>query len=185
MGFGDDKVLANAPVMFDAQRIDAAVADVAARIMDRCRGNDPIVISVLLGALPFTAALLPRLQFPLQLDYAQLSRYRGETRGSTLRWLRVPQLALDGRQVVLVDDVLDDGETLAELQRWCVRAGAADVVTAVLVRKRSPRRPPDTQVDIAGLDAPDRYLFGFGMDYQERYRHLPEIRALAKDGDRE
>lgn len=165
-------------VVFDAATIADAVARIADEVTTRCAGRDPVVLSVLLGALPFTAALIARLAFPLQLDYAQVARYRGATRGGRLDWLREPQLPIAGRQVLVLDDVLDDGDTLAEITRWCRARGATEVVSAVLVEKRSPRRPPALVADVTGLYADEEYLFGFGMDYRERYRQLPEIRAL-------
>src|SRR5690606_16439659 len=115
----------NSRLVFDRAAIDAAIDEVAAAVTARVAGRDPVVVSVLLGALPFTAALIARLDFPLQLDYAQLSRYRGETQGGALEWLRTPAVPRAGRYVLVVDDVLDGGDTLAELVRWCRAAGAA------------------------------------------------------------
>lgn len=179
MSWHDDPVVTESRVVFDARAIDDAVDTVGRDVHARCAGNDPVVLTVLIGALPFTAALLQRLAFSLQLDYVQVTRYRGATRGGALEWLREPTLPLTGRQVLIVDDVLDDGDTLAEITRSCVARGAAEVLTAVLVEKSSPRRPSGQVADFTGLHAGDEYLFGFGMDYRERYRHLPDIRALA------
>ena len=178
-----DPILAQSRVVFERAAIADAVARIADAVTARCAGHDPVVLSVLLGGLPFTAALIARLEFRLQLDYAQVARYRGSTRGGRLEWLREPQLALAGRQVLVVDDVLDDGDTLAEITRWCRARGAAEVVTTVLVEKRSHRRPAGLAADWTGLYAADEYLFGFGMDYRERYRQLPEIRALPQTLD--
>lgn len=175
----DDPVLMASRVVFDAREIEAAIGGIGRAVHERCVGRDPIVLSVLIGALPFTAALLGRLAFSLQLDYVQVARYRGATRGGELAWLREPALPLDGRQVLIVDDVLDDGDTLAEISRACTERGAAEVLTAILVEKQSPRRPAGQSADFTGLYAEDEYLFGFGMDYRDRYRHLPDIRALA------
>lgn len=178
MSWHDDPVLTASRVMFDARAIDDAVNAVGSAVHERCAGRDPIVLSVLIGALPFTAALLQRLAFSLQLDYVQVARYRGATRGGELAWLREPALPLAGRQVLIVDDVLDDGDTLAEISRACTARGAEEVVTAVLVEKQSPRRPAGQTANFTGLRVGTEYLFGYGMDYRERYRHLPEIRAL-------
>ncbi len=179
MSWQDNPVLTTSRVVFDARAIDGAIDEVGRAVHARCEGHDPVVLSVLIGALPFTAALLRRLAFSLQLDYVQVARYRGATSGGELAWLREPALPLADRQVLIVDDVLDDGDTLAEITRWCVERGAAEVLTAVLVEKQSPRRPAGQSADFTGLHAGDEYLFGFGMDYRERYRHLPDIRALA------
>ncbi len=179
MSWSDDPVLTDSRVVFDARAIEDAIDEVGRAVHARCNGRDPVVLSVLIGALPFTAALLKRLAFSLQLDYVQVARYRGETRGGKLEWLRKPALPLVNRQVLVVDDVLDDGDTLAEITRACLAQGAAEVLTAVLVEKQSPRRPSGQSADFTGLRTGDEYLFGFGMDYRERYRHLPDIRALA------
>lgn len=181
MSWINDPVLAASRVVYDARAIDDAINAVGQAVHARCEGGDPVVLSVLIGALPFTAALLQRLPFSLQLDYVQVARYRGATRGGDLAWLREPALPLAGRQVLIVDDVLDDGDTLAEITRACVERGAAEVLTAVLVEKRSSRRPAGQTADFTGLRAGDEYLFGFGMDYRERYRHLPDIRALGAE----
>lgn len=176
-----DPLLAASRVVFDADAIAQAVARIAAEVTARCRDRDPVVLPVLLGGLPFAAALLPRLQFQLQLDYAQVSRYRSGTRGSALVWLRTPIIPLTDRLVLLVDDVLDDGDTLRELKQWCAAQGAAEVLAAVLVSKRSSRRAAGLDADFTGLKAGGEFLFGYGMDYEERYRHLPDIRALPKE----
>lgn len=181
LSWHDDPVLTASRVVFDARAIDEAVNAVGRAVHERCAGRDPIVLSVLIGALPFTAALLRRLAFSLQLDYVQVARYRGATRGGELAWLREPAMPLEGRQVLIVDDVLDDGDTLVEIARACTARGAAEVLTAVLVEKQSPRRPAGQAADFTGLRAGDEYLFGYGMDYRERYRHLPDIRALGAE----
>lgn len=181
MSWHADPVFAASRLVFDAAAIARAVARIAAEVTARCADRDPVVIPVLLGGLPFGAALLAQLQFHLHVDYAQVSRYRDGTRGGTLNWLRKPAVPLVGRQVLLLDDVLDDGDTLQELKRWCRDAGASEVLAAVLVSKRSTRRAPDVRADFTGLDAGSEFLFGYGMDYGQRYRHLPEIRALPKE----
>lgn len=176
-----DPVFAASRRVFDAAEIARAVARVAREVTARCADRDPVVIPVLLGGLPFGAALLAQLQFQLHVDYAHVSRYRGGTQGGTLHWVREPAISLVGRQVVLVDDVLDEGDTLQALKDWCADAGAAEVLAAVLVSKRSARRAPGVRADFTGLDAGSDFLFGYGMDYQQRYRHLSEIRALPEE----
>lgn len=181
MSWAADPLLRAAPVVFDARAIERAIDRIADAATARLATTDPVVIPVMIGGLPFGAALLARLAFHVTIDYAHVSRYRGGVKGGALRWLRAPQVPLAGRTVLLVDDVLDDGDTLVELKRWCADAGAAHVEAAVLVRKASQARPDGVDADYIGLEAGREFLFGFGMDLDERYRHLPEIRALPEE----
>lgn len=174
----DDPILTRAAVAFDSTAIDAAVTRVADAITSECAGHDPVVLCVLAGAMPFTAALIPRMQFALELDFARLSRYRDGTRGGELRWMQEPATSLADREVIIVDDVLDAGDTLAELRRYCTDAGAASVRDAVLVVKASTRRPEGLVPTWSGLQAGPGFLFGYGMDLDGHYRNLPEIRIL-------
>ncbi|MFN2300907.1 MAG: hypoxanthine-guanine phosphoribosyltransferase [Gammaproteobacteria bacterium] len=181
MSWVTDPVFAASRLVFDAPEIERAVARIAGEVTAVCEDRDPVVMPVLLGGLPFGAALLAQLQFQLHIDYVHVSRYRGGTQGGTLHWVREPAISLVGRQVLLVDDVLDEGNTLQALKSWCAEAGAAEVLAAVLVTKYSTRRAPDVRADFTGLDSGSDFLFGYGMDYQQRYRHLSEIRALPEE----
>lgn len=164
--------------VFDAASIDAAVAGVAAELARRHAGENPLLLCVLLGALPFTAALRAQLAFPHGVDTVQVSRYGDGVDGGDLEWLHRPASSLVGRVVVIVDDVLDEGYTLAAIRDACLAAGAREVTTAVLVRKSVPGKPAVAQADLVGLEAGPDFLFGFGMDYGGRYRDLPEIYQL-------
>lgn len=179
MNWQDDPVLATAPVAFDATAIDAAVTRLAEAIAPACAGRAPLFLCVLAGALPFTVALTSRMQFPLELDFVRLSRYRDGTRGGELRWIQEPVTPLAGREVVIIDDVLDEGDTLTELRRYCADAGATSVSDAVLVVKASANRPAGLVPTWSGLQAGSGFLFGFGMDLDGRYRNLPEIRVMS------
>ena len=178
MNGGDHTLPTGATRRFTAKQIDAAIDRIAVQLTKRCAGQDPLLITVMLGALPFASALLLRLSFPLQVDYVQVSRYRGGEQGGRLEWLRKPLVPLKGRVVMLVDDVMDDGETLRALTAWCHEEGATEVISAVLVRKESLHRPGHITADFVGLEAGEEFLLGFGMDYGERYRNLPDIWML-------
>lgn len=158
--------------------VEAAVARMASAICTDLAGHNPLLLSVLVGALVPTAMLLPRLDFPLQLDCVHATRYRGQTRGGELHWRSTPAHSLQGRHVLLVDDILDEGVTLAELMRWCRGQGAASVRVAVLVEKRHDRNHSGIKADYTGLEVPDNYVFGSGMDYHDYLRNVPGIRAL-------
>ena len=157
--------------------VRAAVEQVARSIAADFVDRDPLVLCVMVGGLRFTSDLIAHLDFPLDVDYLQVSRYRDELRGGDLDWRRYPRASLRGRSVLIVDDVLDEGITLREVVRHCVDVGAADVSTAVLVDKDLPQRA--ITADYRALVAPNRYLFGEGMDYKGYGRNLRGIWALA------
>ncbi|MGA9341867.1 MAG: phosphoribosyltransferase family protein, partial [Rhodanobacteraceae bacterium] len=118
------------------------------------------------------------IKAPLEFDYAHATRYRGATEGGQLDWIRRPQLPLDAREVLLVDDILDEGHTLKAIRDDCLDRGARRVLIAVLCDKRHDRRVPGLVADFIGVEVPDRYVFGYGMDYHEQGRNLPAIYAL-------
>ena len=133
------------------------------------------------GPLPFAGQLsleLGALGLDLEFDYLHATRYRGETTGGELVWKHRPATALYGRRVLLVDDILDEGYTLAAVRQWCMEQGATDVRIAALTTKQHTRVIEGIRADYVGLEVPDRYVFGFGMDYHEQGRNLPGIYAL-------
>ena len=158
--------------------VDAAVDRMARSLQDTIASADCVLIGIMLGGLVPLARLAQRLNGDFLLDYCQVSRYRGGTRGGEIEWLRAPRENVSGRTVVLVDDIYDEGVTLDFVTEACFQQGAAQVVRAVLVRKKHDRvvgtRPPD----VVGLEVDDRYVFGCGMDYRHRWRHLRSIYAL-------
>jgi len=165
--------------IFDRAEIEQALDRMAAAITARMSTSDPLLLAVMLGGIAPLGVLLPRLAFPLQIDYVHATRYFGQTSGGELRWLRKPDSSLRDRTVLLVDDVLDKGITLAEIVAACRAAGAREVLSAVLVRKRMARRPGLQDADFVALEADDRYLFGWGMDYKSYLRNGDGIYALA------
>lgn len=166
---------AGARVVFDGAAIDAAIRRVAGEIDQRHGGDNPVLLCVLLGALPFTRALRGYLSCPHGLDAVQVSRYRDGVNGGELEWLQRPATSLSGRVVVIVDDVLDEGHTLAAIRAECQAAGARDVTAAVLVNKSVQGRPAGAAAEFVGLEAGNEFLFGFGMDYRGHHRALPEV----------
>lgn len=178
-----EQVLARSELLHDATAVGLAYDRMAAAITARLADREPVVLGMMLGGLIATAELAQRLRFPLRLDYLHATRYRGATRGSELHWVARPAQALAGRSVLLVDDILDEGVTLAAVIEACQRQGAQEVLSAVLVRKRHGRALPGVRADFVGLEVPDRYVFGCGMDWHECFRNLPELRALAPEDE--
>ncbi|NCX94659.1 MAG: hypoxanthine-guanine phosphoribosyltransferase [Gammaproteobacteria bacterium] len=143
---------------------------------------DPIMLCVMNGGLMTMSELAKRLNFPLEIDYVHATRYRGEFEGGAIHWLKEPSLKLAGRVVVVVDDILDGGITLAEILAYCKEAGALEVYSAVLVDKQVERSPAAVQqADFTGIYIEDRFVFGFGLDYHNYLRNLPHIYAVSEE----
>ena len=168
---------AQAELVHDEAAVQAAVRQMAERISSDLADADPLVLCAMNGGLVPTALLMPHLDFPFRLDYVHATRYREETSGRDLCWQREPEQSLEGRHLLVVDDILDEGYTLESILAWCAAQRPASVRAAVLVEKRHGRgvTPP---VDYVGLQVPDRYVFGCGMDYRGYWRNLPAIYAL-------
>lgn len=160
------------------QALDVLAADIAAQLST----HFPLVISVLNGGLVVAGHLFPRLGFPLQLDYIHATRYRGARTGSDeLHWQAPPHNDLAGRHVLLVDDIFDEGHTLWALEAYCRAKGAANVSSAVLLRKTHPRPVADMTPAFVALHVEDRYVFGFGMDVDHEWRNANGIYALKEN----
>jgi hypoxanthine phosphoribosyltransferase len=170
--------LANSDLLFDRPALDAAVASMGRTIADSLRGETPVFLTVMNGGLIFGGTLALAIPADLEFDYVHATRYRGGTRGSELLWIKQPRLDLLGRTVLLADDILDEGYTLRAIRDFCLDQGARRVLIAVLCRKVHDRTAPGVRADFVGVKVPDRYVFGFGMDYYEQGRNLPGIYAL-------
>lgn len=179
-----DEALATAQVVFDRTQLDAAIARVADELRAVYAIDDvPLYLTVMNGGLPFAAQLgfaLGERGLDLQFDYLHATRYRGQTSGSGLAWLHRPATPMHGRKVLLVDDILDEGHTLLAVKRWCEDQGAAEVRIAVLAEKLHDRCVAGICADHVGVQVPDAYVFGYGMDYYEQGRNLPAIYALGE-----
>ena len=157
--------------------VNAAIEKLSLDISQRLAGTTPLVMCVMGGAVVFSGQLLPKLTFPLEFDYVQASRYHNQTEGQNLVWKVEPKDNVRGRTVLLLDDILDEGHTLAAIKQKCLTQGAKEVVIAVLVEKRLEHSKP-ISADFVGLTVPNRYVFGCGMDVYGWWRNLPAIYAL-------
>jgi hypoxanthine phosphoribosyltransferase len=165
-----------AELLYPEPEVESAINRMALEIAARLAGTNPIVLTVLNGGIIFSGKLLPRLHFPLQIDSVRASRYRGETSGGQVEWLLKPSLPLQGRAVLLTDDILDEGITLSAIKAWCEEQAAAEILIAVLIDKQIGRQRP-CRADFVGLPAENRYLFGYGLDYKNYLRNAPGIFA--------
>lgn len=175
------QVLARADELYSPAQVNAALDRMADEIRTALADTDPIVHCVMTGGLIPAGHLLTRLNFPLHIDYLHATRYRGATRGGELHWITRPALPFAGRTVLVVDDILDEGLTLAAIVEYLRDAGAAAVHSAVLVRKRHDRRPAHIKADFVGLEVEDRYVFGCGMDFHGYHRNLLGVYAAQDD----
>ncbi len=170
--------LPDSRVVFTSNEISEAVARLAEDVTDRCRGREWLAVCVMHGALIFTAALMLRLPIQLKQDQVRATRYRESVTGGKLEWLVFPEADLDGRNILLIDDIFDEGHTLAEISEEFKERGASQVVSVVLLEKVHDRKVEGYRPDLVGLTCGDRYVFGYGMDMAGYWRNLPEIREL-------
>ena len=170
-----------ADLLYSRQEVEAALDHMADALSAAFADKNPILLCVMLGGLVPTGKLLSRLDFPLEIDYIHATRYRGETRGGQLHWLAKPGSSLRDRSVVLIDDILDEGLTLAAIHQACEKSGAKEVYSAVLVQKMHDRNN-NYSADFIGLQVEDRYVFGYGMDYKGYLRNVPGIYAVKENG---
>lgn len=170
-------VYAHAECLYDQAAVEAALTRMAGEIAARLKGSNPLLLCTMTGGVVVTGHLLTRLNFPLQIDYLHATRYGSGTQGGELQWNARPAAVLRDRVVLVVDDILDEGNTLAAILAYCKKEGAREVYSAVLADKLHDRRC-DVRADFVGLTVPDRYVFGYGMDYKNYWRNAPGIFAV-------
>ncbi len=171
------KILQEAELVCDAKSVCAAIERLGREISGRLVDANPLVLVVMRGGVFFAGQLLPLLRFPLELDYVHASRYGREITGGTLEWRSLPPGAVRGRCVLVLDDILDEGETLAAIRAQLIEWEAASCHLAVLAEKNTGRTKA-VKPDFVGLTVPNRYVFGCGLDVRGAWRNLPEIYAL-------
>lgn len=169
--------LRNSDPIASAEEVQAAVRDVATQIETRLAGACPLVLIVMGGAVVFAGQILPLLRFPLDFDYIHASRYEPATRGARVEWRVTPPDGVKGRTVLVLDDILNGGQTMSAIRDRLLAFGAQAFYCAVLVEKMLAYAKP-IAADFVGLRIPDRFVFGCGMDAKGFWPNLPEIRAM-------
>jgi hypoxanthine phosphoribosyltransferase len=170
-------IMQDSQLLYSAEQVQQAIATMVKAIRHDLADQTPLLLAVMGGAVYFTGQLLPHLDFPLQFDYLQATRYGNHTSGSELIWKVEPPESVAGRVVLILDDILDQGVTLHAIKQRCLEMGAAQVKIAVLFEKRLANSKP-VQADYIGLELPDKYVFGCGMDVYGWWRNLAEVRAM-------
>jgi hypoxanthine phosphoribosyltransferase len=170
-------------ILIPAERIQQRVAELARAVgRDYAERRPVTIVGVLTGSLMFLADLVRHLDLPLRIDFIQASSYRGAATVPGELQLQ-PELVPDvrDRHVLLLDDILDTGQTLDYLSRHLNGLGAASLRTAVLLRKLGRQKVP-FEPDYCGFEIPDAFVIGYGLDYNDEYRHLPHVAVLPAGG---
>ncbi len=173
-------LLAGAEVIHSAETVAAAVTRVAAEITEKLGDTNPLLLCVMSGGVPFAGQLMTQLHFPLEFDYMHVTRYGQETSGGALSWRSAPWTSVKDRTVLILDDILDEGVTLAAIVERMKQLGAKACYTAVATDKLNGKNKP-IKADFVALTVPDRFVFGYGMDVRGTWRNLPAIYAV-KEG---
>ncbi len=175
-------VLAKSTCIYSKNEVEVALDKMADEINHRLSHSNPIFLCVVVGGMVPLGNLLPRIDFPLEVDYIHATRYQHKTVGQELVWKATPQRSLKNRTVLIVDDILDGGITLAEIVKYCQKQGAREVLTAVLVDKNNARIDSGLpHADFCGLCVDNHYVFGYGMDYKGYLRNAPGIYMVAPE----
>ncbi len=176
------EVFAKAKCLCSQQEVEAALDRLAQEIHAKLQDENPLILGVMVGSIIPLGHLLTRLDFPLELDYVHATRYNSGVRGGEIKWKATPRTPLKGRTVLIVDDILDAGVTLSAIVEYCEQQGAKAIYTAVLVDKAEARLPGGlAKADFSGLNIPNYYVFGYGLDYKEYLRNAPGIYAVADE----
>tara|TARA_R110002167_G_scaffold152490_2_gene346507 strand:- start:288 stop:839 length:552 start_codon:yes stop_codon:yes gene_type:complete len=172
-----NKILDEADCLVDETKLNEALDKMAAQITIDLADKLPLVLCVMNGGLIPTAALIERLNFPLELDYIHATRYGMETEGASLNWLSYPQTRLKDRHILVVDDIFDQGHTLQAISQWLEAQETSSVHTATVINKLHDRKT-NMIPNYVGTDVADRFLFGYGMDYKGFFRNVKGIYAI-------
>ena len=172
------RIQAEADLIYSLEEVEAAIEKMGQEITATLADKNPVILCLMIGAIIPTGKLLPLLNFPLQVEYIHATRYRGGTHGGILHWIRKPAISLQDRHVLIVDDILDEGTTLMAIVEECKNNQAKSILTAVLADKQLDKGRSFKKADFTGVTVPNRYVFGYGMDYKEYLRNAPGIYAV-------
>jgi hypoxanthine phosphoribosyltransferase len=175
-----EAVRREADCLHDAATVQRAYDRMAREITQQYATLNPLLLCVMIGGIVPTVEITKRLSFAFELDYLHATRYRGATKGGGLLWKRQQDKAVAGRDVLVIDDILDEGNTLAAIRKALTDFRPASLRVAVLAEKIHDRRVEGASAEYIGLQLEDRYVFGCGMDYKEYWRQLPGIYAVKK-----
>jgi hypoxanthine phosphoribosyltransferase len=167
-----------AEILIGTEELQAKVAELGQQISEDYRGRNPLLICLLRGAVVFLSDLIRATDIPLEMDFMAISSYGDSTESSgVVRLMMDLKSNITGRNVLIVEDIVDTGRTLAYILDNLRTRRPADVKVCALLSKPSRREAP-VEVDYLGFEIPDRFVVGYGLDYAENYRNLPFIGVL-------
>ena len=165
-------------VLFTEEQLRQKVDELGAQITADYQGKKPLIVSVLKGSYVFMADLTRRINVPCQVDFMVVSSYGAGTKTSgEVQIIKDLENSIDGRDLIIVEDILDSGVTLNYLMKVLTARGANSIRLCTLLSKPDRRRV-DVPVDYLGFEIPDEFVVGYGLDFAERYRNLPYIGIL-------
>ena len=166
-------------ILVTQSEIQKAVRELGRRITENYQGAEPMVIGILKGAIVFYSDLIREIDLPLRTDFMAVSSYGSATKTSgVVKIVKDLDRDITGQEVLIVEDIVDSGVTLSYLKKHLTQRGAKRIRIATLLDKPARRRV-DLQVDYACFEIPDEFVVGYGLDYDEKYRNLPDIGVLA------
>jgi len=171
------EVYKKAVCLHTREEIENELDRLATEIHEKISEENPVLLCIMIGGLVLTGNLLHRLDFPLELDYIHATRYQGKNDNpGELVWKAEPAVNLKDRTVLILDDILDYGLTLQAVKEYCQAKGAKKILTGVLADKTERRAPNGLKkADFTGLEIPNHWVFGYGLDYEEYLRNAPGI----------
>ena len=164
-------------VLFSQEEIEGRVQAMGAELYDRFAGKEPLFMGVLNGCFIFMADLVRATQLKSELEFIGVSSYRSGTESGKMELTHELRQSVAGRDIVLVEDILDSGNTLAFLRDYLMERGAASITIVTLIDKPT-RRTKVVTADLIGFEVPDEFVVGYGLDYAQKYRNLPYIGVL-------
>ena len=168
-------------LLYTEQQIQQRVAEMGEQISKDFAGRNPLVVCVLKGAFMFLSDLMKRITIPVELDFMAISSYGASTKSSgVVKIIKDLDIPVDGRHVLIVEDIIDSGLTLSYLIDVLERRNALTVTVAAMFDKPA-RRTVDLKADYTGFTLPDGFVVGYGLDYAEKYRNLPYLGILKEE----
>ncbi|MCH7880808.1 MAG: hypoxanthine-guanine phosphoribosyltransferase [Proteobacteria bacterium] len=172
------EIHSSADMLFDQSAVEQGIEALASKVEQECEKDFPLVLCVMNGGLYLTGQLLRHWNFPLTVDYVHATRYRLATLGKDVLWKAYPQNEIKGRNVIIIDDIFDQGYTLEEIRSYCMKHGAIKCTSVFLIRKTHERKKADIKPDFVGLECDDCYVYGAGMDLNSHFRNLSAIHCI-------